>query len=519
MNNEMREKWIDNAKGIAILLVIIGHVSTSLEGLWNFGFVYGIHLVMFFLLSGYTLKKKELTREFINQKFSRLMRPYFYTCFAIILTDIFNSYHQNHDGSIETITHIIGRDLLRSFFASGSYKTFGTIDLGMRIGAIWFLPAMFFAIMIFQLLLQHIADDRFLGIFCGMIALAGYLTAKFLWLPFSIQSSMMACFFLWIGYEIKKKNLLHCLKWHHYFIAQFLLLFGIYNGYCNVGFVKADIADLFLSIPVGLAGCLLIYLISKTGWGGVFENIGKISLTILCTHLYALETMGKSFNNLLNMIGLKGNCRVWSSIFLEVFFALSAAWLIEAMKKIVLPINKILCEKIRKRGNGIYKERDTAIDVAKGIFVISMIIGHFNINSMLRSMIYSCHMVAFVFFSGYFYKKSSNIRKTFRHMLHTFIIPYVIFVIGDLLMNYQNIDVIYIKNTLVKYSLGISFARKIFSEVPSIGPVYFILMLFIVRLIYLFVDHYIKPERYKLSTVIALSIGGMLLGKKGFWLP
>lgn len=111
----MREKWIDNAKGIAIFLVIIGHVSTNLEGLWNFKFVYGIHLVMFFLLSGYTLKKKELTREFVNQKFNRLMRPYFYTCFAIIITDIFNSYYLNFDGSIETITRIIGQDLLRSF--------------------------------------------------------------------------------------------------------------------------------------------------------------------------------------------------------------------------------------------------------------------------------------------------------------------------------------------------------------------------------------------------------------------
>ena len=132
----MREKWIDRAKGIAMLLVIIGHVSGDLEGVWDFKFVYGIHLVMFFLLSGYTLKKKEITRRFINQRFDRLMVPYFYTCAAIILTDVFNSYYLNRDGSIETITGILGRDLLRSFFASGSYKTFGTINLGTRIGAI-----------------------------------------------------------------------------------------------------------------------------------------------------------------------------------------------------------------------------------------------------------------------------------------------------------------------------------------------------------------------------------------------
>ena len=68
-----REKWIDNAKGIAMLLVIIGHVSSQLTGRWSFQFVYGIHLVVFFVLSGYNLKKKRIHRVFLNEKFSRLM--------------------------------------------------------------------------------------------------------------------------------------------------------------------------------------------------------------------------------------------------------------------------------------------------------------------------------------------------------------------------------------------------------------------------------------------------------------
>lgn len=55
-----RIKWIDRAKGIAILLVILGHVSGSLEGSLNFKWVYGIHLVMFFLISGYLSRKKEI---------------------------------------------------------------------------------------------------------------------------------------------------------------------------------------------------------------------------------------------------------------------------------------------------------------------------------------------------------------------------------------------------------------------------------------------------------------------------
>ena len=195
-----RDVWIDNAKGIAMLLIIIGHVSGDLTGLLSFQFVYGIHLTMFFLLSGYTLKKKPFTMDYVNLKFSRLMTPYFYTCVAILVMDIWNSFFINHDCTIATVTYIIGKDILRSFFASGAITTFGTIDIGTRIGAIWFLPALFFAILIFQGLLQMTQDSRKLGIVTFFLAVMGYISARFIWLPFSIQSGMLASFFLWIGY-------------------------------------------------------------------------------------------------------------------------------------------------------------------------------------------------------------------------------------------------------------------------------------------------------------------------------
>lgn len=198
---------------------------------------------------------------------------------------------------------------MRSFFASGAYTKFGTIDLGTRIGAIWFLPAMFFASITFQLLLKHIADDGYLGAVTGIIAIIGYLSARFIWLPFSIQAAMMALFFIWIGYEVNNQKLLDKLKWHHYLTAQMIFLFGIFNNYCDIGFVIANISDIFISILVGLSGCLLIYWVSRIGFKGL-EYIGKISLTILCTHLYALETMGTYFGRILDRVSLEGNSRV-----------------------------------------------------------------------------------------------------------------------------------------------------------------------------------------------------------------
>ena len=179
-----------------------------------------------------------------------------------MLTDILNCRIISHDFSIKTVTGIIGRDLTRSFFASGSITNFTTIEIGTRIGAIWFLPALFFASLILQLLLQKTEDDRILGISTAFIALVGHISGRFLWLPFSIQPGMFAVFFLWIGYEIRKYSLLEKLKWYHYVLAQICLILGIRFGYCYVSFTTAGAPDIILSTVIGLAGCLMIYLLS-----------------------------------------------------------------------------------------------------------------------------------------------------------------------------------------------------------------------------------------------------------------
>lgn len=78
----MRQQWIDRAKGVAMLMVVLGHTYGKAH------FVYGIHLVIFFILAGYLLKPREITTDFVAAKFKRLMVPYFYTCLAIAGTDV-----------------------------------------------------------------------------------------------------------------------------------------------------------------------------------------------------------------------------------------------------------------------------------------------------------------------------------------------------------------------------------------------------------------------------------------------
>lgn len=511
MSNE-RVKWIDNAKGISMLLVIIGHVSDGLSGIWKFDFVYGIHLTMFFILSGFTIKKKRITLELLNKKFEHLMIPYFLTCIAILVTDVINDYLISAT-SIETITTIIGIDLTRSFFASGAITNFGVVELGTRIGAIWFLPAIFFATVFFQFILQHY-ENRYdiLGIFSVFIAALGYISARFIWLPFSIQAGMMATFFIWIGYTIKKKKIIYQLKWYHYIIAQIVLLLGIYAGYCNIDFVAAYTNDWIISLVVGISGCILIYLIAIKYKGKILEYIGKKSLLVLCAHLYAIETMGMHFNHILDEWSLKGNTRAWVYIIIEVLFAIFLAMIIDTGMSFFK----------RTNGNSTNPKynisRDTTIDVLRGILIIMMLIGCFSINNNLRIIIYSCNITAFVFFSGYFYNTSRGCIENKKTTIKNFLKPYIVFIIFDMILNFSKWNIGYLKDSLIRYLFGMSLSKSILKDIASVGPVCFILLLFVVRYIYIYIDK-IKNKWIQWAVMLCISLLGYALGNEGYWLP
>lgn len=516
MSDKKREIWIDNAKAIAILAVIVGHTTAKLTGFVQFGFVYGFHLVTFFLLSGYTFRKKPLNREYITGKFTRLMVPYFYTCLAVLATDVFNQYFFYGNRGIASITQTVSRDLTRSFFASGAITKFGSVELGTRIGAIWFLPAMFFAVLLFQGLLQCTEDSRWLGLTTAGLAGIGMISARFIWLPFSLQSGMMASFFLWLGYEIRRRQILQKIRWYYYGIAFVILAAGISAGYCNIGFVKAWCKDVFLSGITGLAGCLLVYLIATRKIPGL-ARLGQISLTILCTHLYGLETMSSYFKALLDFMGMSGNPKVWMLMGMHILFAVLLALLLEQLKKMARPLLQRALEARPAGPEG--QPRDTAIDLCRGMLIFCLLISTFPVDDGLRHIIGSFCIPAFVFFSGCLFQRRKSLLRQLLPAAKVFLLPYGAFAGCALLIQLRHWSLTSLLETLRQCLLGFSCTRNLLPDTGSVGDVWLLPMLFAVRLLYAFVDRLVRNEKIKWAAVVVLSLLGLKLGQWGFWLP
>lgn len=68
-----RLDWIDIAKGIAMILVIVGHTVPNPSPLRHA--IFSFHMPVFFILAGYTFRPKPW-RELLSGSMSRLLVPY-----------------------------------------------------------------------------------------------------------------------------------------------------------------------------------------------------------------------------------------------------------------------------------------------------------------------------------------------------------------------------------------------------------------------------------------------------------
>lgn len=497
-----RIRWIDIAKGICIVSVIAAHLGND--------FIYHAtlpyNLTVFFILSGYTLKNN-LSWEALNRKFKTTMAPYFVTCFCVTCMDVINSIVVTKQTSVNVITQIIGNDLLRSFWASGAITSFGSLAFGTRIGAIWFLPALFFATILTQALLRYVPNKKLQYFIAFTVAVLSHISGKFIWFPFSIQSAMFAVPFVLIGYDLKQHHVIEKLNLKHFLTCLSLWAVGVVIKKTDISFVSASASDLLLSPIFCLAASLcILYLSRKLEWCRPLSYVGKNSLYFLCIHLFELETMGAWFRKLLELLRFEYNALTSFLIKLIFISAITA----------LIPILKKLAAKHQTLKIVDSYPRDVPLDIAKAILIAIMLLGHFSIDGRLRNTIYSFHMAAFVFYSGYYFRPSAcqNMKRAVWRIVKSFLLPYCAYGILYILLSKAALQ-----TKLTTIISGVSFTKKLLIGCTPVGPMYFILLLFLVRLIYLLIERYICSDLAKNTVIVCLSLIGVVLGEQGYWLP
>lgn len=302
-----RIEYIDIARGIGILLVVMGHNDFGLVSPFFYKIIYSFHMPLFFFLSGMFFKAEIPFLSMAHRRFDSLLKPYIAIILIIyIMTLSFTKV--NFDMATQRV--------IKALYASGHY-----IDWVQ----LWFLPHLFalniFAFAFYALVKQtRLPWLRWVFLLAmqviGVIFLARFWPftlnlpghqLNLLGLPFSIDLILVSGFFFILGCEVNK------IVPAQVFASPFTLVF---SAAALVGMVVwlPPVIDfntrLFESLPINtieaLLGITLILAISKQleripRLSSMFRYVGQASLIILIFHVPIQETWGEKmlyiFNN------------------------------------------------------------------------------------------------------------------------------------------------------------------------------------------------------------------------------
>lgn len=275
-DSKPRIEFIDLAKGLCILLVVVYHteiVRIDIPGL------KALRMPLYFILSGLFFKSYGGVAQHIIKKTNKILIPflffYFLSWIELLLLDI-------APWNTKPVTQPI-------------YALFME-----RIGPIWFLECLFFTSVLFcfvSVLLQN-ELARFVAVI-AMGAFGYYFSINNIFMPCQIDVVFTAMPFFYFGYILKQTPLLYPSKYDQYapISGIFLLIVGTLLYYLfDKPFIEfwdntisGNLIQNYLLSLIFVTGVLLIC--KKIKWLPVISYIGRYSIIVLVMHQIVLQAM------------------------------------------------------------------------------------------------------------------------------------------------------------------------------------------------------------------------------------
>lgn len=159
--HETRNNAFDLAKGICILLMVVGHSGAPLV---LHDAIYMFHMPCFFIISGWLFKEKYIDNItlFVKRKFNTLWKPYFiWGLIFLCLGNIFIALH------ISQPPYLTFKDFIVQGFGAATM-----LRIDHLLGGFWFLTSLFVSSII-SILWYKVVGSKLLPIAIGIAAFTG----------------------------------------------------------------------------------------------------------------------------------------------------------------------------------------------------------------------------------------------------------------------------------------------------------------------------------------------------------
>ncbi|MBT1143106.1 acyltransferase family protein [Lactiplantibacillus argentoratensis] len=351
-----RIEWIDIARGITMISVVIGH---SLYG-YNNGllshFIYTFHMPIFFILTGYLYKKKRYVDE-LRSTSRNLLLPYYFTGLIMVVVYLLAT---TSDGSrvlsagfVPTLNDLISALL----YGAGVQPLLPFSVTIFACGMIWFLIAMAISLQIFNFtmrktenLKQRMVLRLLIFSSCAVIA---KIVVNYWLLPLSLNAALFALIFMYIGYLMKQSNVLSDLKFWLILASLAMWILVANTQSLNMSSVKTD--DTLLAIIGASSGSIVIFKISqileKTNLIKVpLRIIGQYSIIFFCFH-----NIDVAFSRIPSFII---NSTFTNSIVVKIIIVMIYRLVIPTLAVILIPRTPILKSIFLNRQFPLMKKRE-----------------------------------------------------------------------------------------------------------------------------------------------------------------
>lgn len=277
-----RDKTLDRMKGVAIIAMVIGHLSFMMRDL-----IYSFHMPLFFITAGYVYKQRNI-KDAILKDARRLLLPYLIIGLITLMGMFVVNYECSLDGIIPCGVAFL--------WGAGTWHFSPIFGGAYVIGAIWFLLAMFWCRTCFNIL-HNLRVFSSLSMGGGIVltfsALAIVVDHYLVNLPFGLLTGISALMFYYFGYVIRKYD---AFKRMNFGIALLcLVLWLVAARYSNLEMANLKYENPMLAVIGAVAASLFLYWMFSKVRSDLLAYIGTVSMAILCIHKTITSTYLRSY--------------------------------------------------------------------------------------------------------------------------------------------------------------------------------------------------------------------------------
>lgn len=301
-----RNRVIDICKGIAIILMVVGHCETPT---WMVSWVYLFHMPLFFMAAGYFFSQRNLDHpwEFCVKRFKGLYVPFVkWSIFFLLIHNllfkwgILNEQYGNWEGGV---THPytwqqVWQRLVHIVFSMGGYDEF-------MAGAFWFFRALLVSSIVFLVLYLLLQSKVKLLSGKRAVAVIAVAALAFAWLKIAYNLKVVTVvqggiretwgvFFIAAGVLYKRFEKYLTGRWWLALACFAFTVVGAHEHWAGMN-LSPRVQDV-LTLPLtGIAGFIMIHYTSSLIDKYVqlparfLSHCGEMSLYIYIFHIAAFK--------------------------------------------------------------------------------------------------------------------------------------------------------------------------------------------------------------------------------------